>query len=192
MPKVVSEIKVTRAAKKVEIQDKVLQQGTAPAKEDPAANIAAFTPPGDAPMPPVPNFNMAGGGKLPSEDPMAFARANPHFPYNDPAQPQPGHPTHELAMHNQFGQGAPMIGKAVRPMVGSFTVEIPDSNPVFINFYHQGLRKYVSRKFSKSDHGKKFMQSATDFAHNPNNSWWSHLGGWLHPTASENPHYEVL
>lgn len=185
MSKRIEEIKVTRADKKVVINDHVLSQGTTQAVNDPDANMRAFSPPGDAPMPPLPHFSMSRTGKLPSEDPMAFAKANPNFPYMN--QPHAGDVSHELAMHNQFGQG-----KTVKPMVGSFEVEIPDCNPVFINFYHQGLRKYVSRMFSKSNHGKKFMQNAVDFAHNPNNSWWSHLGGWLHPTASKDPHYEVI
>jgi hypothetical protein len=183
MPKKIEEIKVTHPSEKVTINDHVLQQGMTPARMPTPQDMGNFS----APLPPGYNggFNMGTGGMLPSQDPAAFAARNPNYPY--PNQPMPGDAAHELAMHNQFGQG-----KLIQPAIQAKKVEIPDAKVVFINFFHKGMKGYKSRMFSRAIHGKNFQDLARQFAENPGNAWWSHLGGWVFPTASEQPMHDVI
>jgi hypothetical protein len=74
--------------------------------------------------------------------------------------------------------------------------EIVDENSltkVFVNFFHKGLGKYVSRLFSPEEHGDNFLETAKEFASNPAHSVSTPTSGKVdEPTITDEPVHQVI
>lgn len=64
---------------------------------------------------------------------------------------------------------------------------------VFVNFFHKGLGKYVSRLFSSDSHGENFLDVAKEFASNPEHTVETTTSGKIdEPTLTDEAVHEVV